>query len=157
MGTRHQQKTINIVGETKVSQYGQWDGYPSGQGLDILNYLKTGNLTKYQENLEKLKILTKEQHDIAIIKNGVLKKYAALSRDLGAEIHNAIETGIVNHVYHISDDEALFHCLGFYTIDFKENLFTSRFNGFEKSWNLHNLPTEEEYLESMSENNDFDE
>ena len=27
-------------GETKVAQYGQWDGYPSGQGVDILEFLK---------------------------------------------------------------------------------------------------------------------
>lgn len=34
MGTRHLIK-VKYKGEIKVSQYGQWDGYPDGQGLDI--------------------------------------------------------------------------------------------------------------------------
>jgi hypothetical protein len=40
MGTRH---LICVVlnGEFKVAQYGQWDGYPSGQGAGILEFLKT--------------------------------------------------------------------------------------------------------------------
>ena len=41
MGTRHQQMVINQKGEIKLSQYGQWDGYPSGQGKDILTYQDT--------------------------------------------------------------------------------------------------------------------
>jgi hypothetical protein len=38
MGTRNLTMVIN-KGETKVAQYGQWDGYPSGQGANILNFL----------------------------------------------------------------------------------------------------------------------
>jgi len=41
MGTRH---LICVVkgGEYKVAQYGQWDGYPEGQGVEILNFLHNG-------------------------------------------------------------------------------------------------------------------
>jgi hypothetical protein len=38
MGTRNLTMVIS-KGETKVAQYGQWDGYPSGQGATILNFL----------------------------------------------------------------------------------------------------------------------
>ena len=39
MGTRNL-TAVFMDGEYKVAQYGQWDGYPSGQGVDILNILK---------------------------------------------------------------------------------------------------------------------
>ena len=37
MGTRNLTKVINEQGEVVVAQYGQWDGYPSGQGVNALN------------------------------------------------------------------------------------------------------------------------
>jgi hypothetical protein len=40
MGTRNLTMVIS-KGETKVAQYGQWDGYPSGKGVNILNFLIT--------------------------------------------------------------------------------------------------------------------
>lgn len=43
MGTRHIIKII-VDGKTKISQYGQWDGYPTGQGDDIAKYIKMGYL-----------------------------------------------------------------------------------------------------------------
>ena len=54
MGTRHSQMVINKAGETKVVQYGQWDGYPSGQGVDILAFLRGADLDKYDEEVSKL-------------------------------------------------------------------------------------------------------
>jgi hypothetical protein len=38
MGTRHLTCVVK-GGEYKVAQYGQWDGYPSGQGSTILDFL----------------------------------------------------------------------------------------------------------------------
>jgi hypothetical protein len=58
MGTRNLTMVIN-KGETKVAQYGQWDGYPSGQGAEILKFLrflgtdknsKSKILKEYKEN-----------------------------------------------------------------------------------------------------------
>lgn len=40
MGTRHLTLVKNKEGEIKVAQYGQWDGYPSGQGAHILNFCR---------------------------------------------------------------------------------------------------------------------
>lgn len=39
MGTRHL-IAVQVDGEYKVAQYGQWDGYPEGQGVSILNFLR---------------------------------------------------------------------------------------------------------------------
>jgi hypothetical protein len=39
MGTRNL-TAVFIGGQYKVAQYGQWDGYPKGQGKTILNFLK---------------------------------------------------------------------------------------------------------------------
>ena len=61
MGTRHRQSVITKDGDLKIQQYGQWDGYPEGQGKDILNYLKNGDLEKYQENLNKIPLINDEQ------------------------------------------------------------------------------------------------
>lgn len=38
MGTRHLIEVV-VDGQIKVAQYGQWDGYPSGQGVDVLKFL----------------------------------------------------------------------------------------------------------------------
>ena len=44
MGTRNLTMVINQEGETKVAQYGQWDGYPSGVGASVLSFLKNKEL-----------------------------------------------------------------------------------------------------------------
>ena len=53
MGTRNLTMVINKMGEIKVAQYGQWDGYPSGQGYTALSFCRDkNNLLKLQEELE---------------------------------------------------------------------------------------------------------
>ena len=42
MGTRHMIAVVNN-GKYRVAQYGQWDGYPSGQGVGVLGFLTNGN------------------------------------------------------------------------------------------------------------------
>ena len=39
MGTRNL-TAVFIDGEYKVAQYGQWDGYPGGQGMTALHFLR---------------------------------------------------------------------------------------------------------------------
>lgn len=40
MGTRNLTIVIDKQGALKVAQYGQWDGYPSGQGAVVLEFAK---------------------------------------------------------------------------------------------------------------------
>ena len=39
MGTRHL-IAVQLDGKYKIAQYGQWDGYPEGKGIDVLHFLR---------------------------------------------------------------------------------------------------------------------
>ena len=39
MGTRHL-TAVHVDGEYKIAQYGQWDGYPEGQGMTALTFAR---------------------------------------------------------------------------------------------------------------------
>ena len=145
MGTRHRQAVINKDGELKIQQYGQWDGYPEGQGVDILNYLRRGNLDKYQQNLDKISIITEEQVDRIEKDSDWDVKYHYLSRDCGSKIHKMIEDGVVEFVQHTSLDECNKWCEGFYTIDFERGVFVSEYNGKVVELSINNLPTVRQY------------
>lgn len=62
MGTRNLTMVVKNK-KTKVAQYGQWDGYPSGQGRTILEFLKTRDLKKFADQLEKVSFYTKEEYE----------------------------------------------------------------------------------------------
>lgn len=100
MGTRH----IFLVqkdSEYKVAQYGQWDGYPSGQGQALLEFLKTpGFLDKLREKIDNTVFITQEDH-LKLIKdlgiesteyftqeqsNLFFSKYPHLSRNVSVEV-----------------------------------------------------------------------
>ena len=43
MGTRNLTKVIDKEGNIRVAQYGQFDGYPSGQGANIVGFINEYN------------------------------------------------------------------------------------------------------------------
>ena len=64
MGTRNLTMVINKEGETKIAQYGQWDGYPSGVGLGVLSFIKDKKMfNKLKKNLSKVRFLDRENID----------------------------------------------------------------------------------------------
>jgi len=91
MGTRNLTMVIHQA-ETKVAQYGQWDGYPDGQGKTALEFLQKVDLEKFKARLNEIKWLTKEQsEEIDKLPDGLWQKYHPyLSRDRGADILNLI-------------------------------------------------------------------
>jgi len=149
MGTRHRQAIISKRGVLKVQQYGQWDGYPSGQGLEILNYLRTGNLKTYLKNVTKLKQLTKKQIEVVNANENWPETYPYLSRDCGSRIHEMIEKNTVPFVMFTEEDECRKWCEGFYTIDFQKGVFISEYYDKRTEYPLDKLPTDEEYLAAM--------
>lgn len=53
MGTRNL-TCVYLDGKCKVAQYGQWDGYPEGQGVTCLNFLRDEMVEpKFREELRK--------------------------------------------------------------------------------------------------------
>jgi len=157
MGTRHRQAVISKRGALKIQQYGQWDGYPSGQGIDILKYLRSGDLKKYQKNLTPIKQPTKAQIAEVETDEEWPTNYPHLSRDCGSRIHELIEEGKVPFVVHTPEKECEHWCEGFYTIDFQKGVFISEFHGTVKEYPLDDLPTDEVYLAEMEPPEDEDE
>ena len=106
MGTRH---LICIVqdSEFKLANYGQWDGYPSGQGENILKFLKKEfNIDSFKDKVKSLKTITPEELDSVYVECGakpksqfismdvsdkVNKKYPQLTRECGSNIFSLIQ------------------------------------------------------------------
>ena len=93
MGTRNLTMVIDKEGETKVAQYGQWDGYPDGQGATALDFLHNCDLEKLNEKLNELKWFTQDELKQLYSDENWRSKFPWLSRDLGADILNAIYFG----------------------------------------------------------------
>jgi len=71
MGTRHLICVVNN-GEYKVAQYGQWDGQPSGQGVDILDFLRNDmDRAKFENQIEALTFATEEEQKQTWVEIGV--------------------------------------------------------------------------------------
>lgn len=90
MGTRNTTMVISN-GATKVAQYGQWDGYPGGQGATALKFLKRANLKTFKEKVDSLGVFSDQE--IEALGDDWKEMYGYLSRDLGADILNAIMFG----------------------------------------------------------------
>lgn len=70
MGTRNLTMVIDQNGEKKVAQYGQWDGYPSGVGVSVLEFLKNKELLdKFKSNLPKVRFLDEDGKDKEFIES----------------------------------------------------------------------------------------
>jgi len=130
MGTRHL-TVVQLDGEYMIAQYGQWDGYPSGQGEIVLEFLNNWNRSVFEEKLRASRWLTKEEGRAIedTIKNQELENiweilWPQLLRDTGAKILKLVqesEPGIVlkNSIDFAAD--SLF-CEWAYVIDLDLNL-----------------------------------
>lgn len=151
LGTRHI-VAVHIDGEYKVAQYGQWDGYPSGQGATVLDFLHNGNVEGLKRNLAKTYVPTEDDHkrmwaevghDIVESKGMVpwgkseefAKLYPSLHRNTGAKILAFIASHdgedripLENQIAFVG--ESLF-CEWAYVIDFDIGTFEV-FKGFNK-------------------------
>lgn len=151
MATKHLQTVIDKNGVKRVSQYGQWDGYPAWQGKNILSFLRYAALGRYQKELMKIREVTiKEAKRLNNLKNPY-KKYPYLSRDCGSKIHQMILNGEVKFVVSRDEQEERGNCDAFYTIDFSKDVFTSEYRNVKQIYSLKKLPTIKQYLKDMGE------
>jgi len=104
MGTRNM-TMVKLGGELKVSQYGQWDGYPTGQGATIAEFLESVDLDKFKKQVSELKPITDEQRDKVNNTNDWQSEFPYLSRDAGADILQMIHSDEVKFVL-LEDPEA---------------------------------------------------
>ena len=160
MGTRN----LTIVhknGEYKVAQYGQWDGYPEGLGVTLLNFLKGINMNAFKNVIDDVSFYTQEELENIDKQIDEARKnipnfewqrhYPHLSRDCGGEIltHIAFRgvTKVKNSINFAAD--SLF-CEWAYVID----LDTNKFEVY-KGFNKEKLSSDERfyYLEEKSEGN----
>lgn len=89
MGTRNLIVVI-CENEVKVAQYGQWDGYPSGQGLQVYNFLKSLDIERFKSKLKGVSFFEESELNEIYKNKNALIKYPSLNRDLGANILYAI-------------------------------------------------------------------
>lgn len=150
MGTRNL-IAVYLDGEYKVAQYSQWDGYPEGNGIECLHFLRNlynehgepdiremfRNLSWYsKEELDKIYGLlgVDESGWLTIEQSKRLKKYCPeLNRDTGA--------GILDLIVQHSGNMKLCNSLGFakdglfcewaWVIDLDKNMFQA-YEGYNK-------------------------
>jgi hypothetical protein len=108
MGTRNL-TMVQYKGEIRVAQYGQWDGYPNGQGETASEFIrKKMDLKKFRAAVEKCKQvdpdkLKKLWREAGAGPDGLIeyskaekfgKEYPEFSRNTGAEILELIQGGL---------------------------------------------------------------
>jgi hypothetical protein len=161
MGTRG--LTVVIYGgETKIAQYGQWDHYPSGQGITCLEFLQKAIHEKFKEKLGLCRFLTVEEQDKIDCHLGTwTTDYPFLTRDHGSNVLNVINESNVDEVLLIDNtgfgtNGEGFMCEYVYVIDYDRNVFEV-YGGLyipenlAVSYDINNLPTEEEFLKELEE------
>lgn len=151
MGTRHM---IGVVkdGIPRIAQYGQWDGYPSGQGISVLKFLQSNKLESLKKNIGKCFFLTESEYkalwlnefgiDIDVehfVKSETSEKfhkaYPQFSRNMGSDILHFVADSTKEEIalldnYNFAYD-SLF-CEWAYVIDFDKNTFEV-YEGFNKT------------------------
>lgn len=96
MGTRHL-ICIYHNGQIVIAQYGQFDGYPDGVGVQILRFLKTPvNIARLRSGLPFIKVSSTEHYCNCYTEFGSIKFLNSLAEagDKGGEVTVEVEMGL---------------------------------------------------------------
>jgi hypothetical protein len=163
MGTRNLTKVIDREGVVRVAQYGQFDGYPSGQGVNAL--LHSYNYRQIEKGLAKVRWATEEEVEEIINKFPQANYfgtddqktfdlyYPNLIRETCADILGVVAWSVGEVILVDNSDfekDELF-CEGVYTVDFQKGKFISWYGGKTVEFDLDNLPYQNDYLEAWKE------
>lgn len=138
MGTRNLTAVV-LNGEYKIAQYGQWDGYPSGQGVTALTFLHSkARQNKLKKQLAKCVFVTDAEIDEFCKANSLSdwmtdeqaakfhRQFPNLNRDHGAKILEMVADSDANPIQLRNSidfaNDSLF-CEYAYVIDFDKNSF----------------------------------
>jgi hypothetical protein len=153
MGTRGLTKVIKND-KVVVAQYGQWDHYPSGQGLTALNFLRDeANVEKLEKGLYWLYETNEEDIEKTIERTGdnFQTAYPSLIRDTGAEILGLIANakGALPVLLNTDFENDELFCEGVFTVDLDKKTFTTKSNDVITTLPLDSLRavSDEMYLE----------
>ena len=151
MGTRHLIAVV-LGGTHRVAQYGQWDGYPEGQGVVAADFARSladpDTLSKFKASVERCRFASEKEIEAiydSYSTNGLMtmeqseafnkSKYGYFSRDTGAKILEAVakwdgsEEMLLSDQYEFAAD-GLF-CEWAYVIDL-DNEKLEVYSGFNK-------------------------
>jgi hypothetical protein len=151
MGTRNLTKVIDRNGKVVVAQYGQWDGYPAGQGLNALYH--SHNASLIEANLHRVHFISNDEAEnynsiIAASEKPIFELFPTLSRDVGADILGYI--AYATQDLPLSDNSEFekddLFCEAVYTIDLQTKKFSGTWGGKTFSWDLEYLPTRTAFL-----------
>lgn len=161
MGTRNLTKVIDRQGVVRVAQYGQFDGYPSGQGVNAL--VHAFNHEAIEAGLKRVRWATDEELN-AIAEQFPMRHrlghdddrnfrllYPNLTRETAANILGVISWSVGEVILvdnsEFADDEM---CEGIYTIDFERMMFISEYGGDTLEFGLNDLPFQNEYRDAWA-------
>lgn len=175
MGTRNL-SLCKKDGQIKIAQYGQWDGYPSGQGATILKFCQDKeNLQRLEQALPKIHLLEElsefiEEYNALVDCDKRTKQMIAWfetlsSRDIGGNIFEHIAyldtskmpmvMGDNIYIEHYWDlDKTNNYCDIWieyaYLINFDTNkLECYGYGNLLKEYDLDNLPTVDEFIKEL--------
>lgn len=104
MGTRNL-TIVRLGGQVKVAQYCQWDGYPTGQGEVISEFIRTKlDLRKFKAKVKALDINTTDQEIEYLYEKCIESKkdfrieHPAFHDGTGANILELVQNGVVTKV-----------------------------------------------------------
>ncbi|TDQ79542.1 hypothetical protein [Sphingobacterium yanglingense] len=178
MGTRNMTLVIDESGTKKIAQYGQWDGYPSGVGVGILEFLGNGELLeKLKSNMSKLRFLDYEGVDKEFIDDYNSKcpnwsnepdKRSQDQKDWWSNFcHRDLAEKVLTNIANYKGDEILLinsenraigseSCIEYsYIIDFQNRKFTIKHQLDDVNalgeYFLDHLPSEEDFIKALEE------
>lgn len=162
MGTRNLTMVIDQKGVTKVCQYGQWDGYPSGVGARILTFLKDEiTFNKFIDKLDKVRFLYMQGIDKEFVdnfNNTPSDKRSGVQTDwYNNFIHRDLAEDVLTNIAYSDEDEILLIDSSdddnwiewVYVINLSDETFTVQRKLNEdplKVYSLKDLPEEESFI-----------
>jgi hypothetical protein len=157
MGTRNLTVVKDKAGTNRIAQYGQWDGYPSYSGIQALEFLRNKDWQALlQSKLDLVQFVGDEEVDTLYKQyestdwenKDFLNAYPGLHRDTGigilAVVANATDT--IKTVDNTEFANDTLFCEGIYGVDFSTNKFITIYADNKVSYDLDDLPSDEEYL-----------